>query len=147
MYRADKIHLQGIYLGSKYRDIGTLVFGLPYPVLPIVETTEDIYAEPERNRRFQHGNMVFECLVEILHTAHCQCITVNFQHKRENLQLVVADESAHGHVRHLAALLVLEHQHPRQFLEFRTFLQHHITSTYLHDAAHGRSDEIHIGIQ
>ena len=92
---AYQVHLHGIYLSREHRDIGTLVLSLSDSELPLVEVSEDIDAETERNRRLEHGHMIFERLVKVLQSTHCQCITVNLKHEREDFQPIVADKAAH----------------------------------------------------
>ena len=147
MYGLDQIHLQSIHLSGKHRNIRTLVSGLAYPIFPIIEITIYINTESERYRRLEHRYMIFECLVEVLQTAHGQYISVHIQHEREYLQPVVTDKSTHGHITHITLLLIPEHQQLGELPELRAVFQRHVTSAYLHDAAHGFGHEIHIGIQ
>ena len=142
----DEVILQRVHLGRKDRHIGILVQRPSQLPFPRIEVTGNIDAETERNRRFQHRNVVLKTLVEMLYTTHSQAVTVKFEHKRKHFQQIVPDDALDRHVVDGAAAAVPEHQRFGDFPQFSAFLQFQVGTVHFHNAIHAGHDDIHAGI-
>ena len=81
--RTTQVHAGSIDQTDERREILALVARAPYPELELVERTENIDAQTERNRRLQNGNMIVETHVEPLDSADSRLVTIHLDDERE----------------------------------------------------------------